>query len=151
MIKVPLEREVWARNLTLIEGQNLGEHLFTNSSARRSWKFEFEIIERPSNSFKSSIVFEDTRGLTKRLLTELFFQRELTDVYKFQALDLWIGFNYESSSKYDKTYHTIGLKGHGYHSRVDVNASDFVTEIRTNEITMALVQSLLELATKDLK
>lgn len=147
MIRVPLERPVWAKRMYISPEQRLGEHLFGFGECRVKWCLEFEITGR--NNPVSIINFEDYLGLTQKLCAEVYFQTQLGKLYELTLKSLTVSFGYESSSKYDKTTHTVTLGGFGHHSFLDWNPSDFNLELRAGDTAMSIIDSLLQLALKE--
>lgn len=146
MLTIPLEQKLWARRMYTDPDIVLGERSVPSINGRElTWYLEGNI----SNSrVDTRIGFADTYAMTQRILAEVLFDSKLHEVYQLKLKSLAIVFRPESTSKYERTRHLIQVKGHGYHSYVDHEPSDFTYESYTSEVMTQMINTIVEIATK---
>lgn len=127
----------------------LNERMYSHGRKEIRWLFEFKPKRYDSSTPTSSFWFKDEFGVTQRLLAELYQETRLSKVYELKVNKLEILLDHSYDPK--RVRHILYVHGHGYHSSVDMNKSNFTMECTANETMVGCINTLLEMVTKDIQ
>lgn len=149
MLQIPVNTYLLASTIqtSFATDRGTGGNLYAFNQPKVLWELEFQ-APAGSSSHRSNLKFFDDRGLTHKLIAELFFESRLPDVYKLQMTGMEVILRSPPTSRYDRHRHVIKLSGRGHHSFVHHEASDFTYEAYTSETMNNMIDALLALATK---
>lgn len=142
---LPLSFEFKCKTLE-IESDTLGRgHRSLIWSLYGSKHSDFRSFSSSTES-ESVIKFKDRANLSDKLLTEINFKTQLHQVGSLELRSIRIALDWDRDKPVEKRKHTISITGHGRHSMMDYEPSEFNFNLYSNSPMNILIEEILMLA-----